>query len=68
MGVASATLCLVLSLSPSVGNFQMISAEVPILFSKAASIFIRELTLRAWIQTEEAKRRTLQVGGVRDAV
>lgn len=40
---------------------QMISAEVPILFSKAASIFIRELTLRAWIQTEEAKRRTLQV-------
>ena len=46
----------------------MISAEVPILFSKAASIFIRELTLRAWIQTEEAKRRTLQVGSVCDAV
>lgn len=42
----------------------MISAEVPILFSKAASIFIRELTLRAWIQTEEASRRTLQVGSL----
>ena len=41
-------------------DVKMISAEVPILFSKAASIFIRELTLRAWIQTEEAKRRTLQ--------
>ena len=49
---------LFLHLEPS----QMISAEVPVLFSKAASIFIRELTLRAWIQTEEAKRRTLQVG------
>ena len=40
---------------------KMISAEVPIMFSKAIEIFITELSLRAWIHTEEAKRRTLQV-------
>lgn len=40
----------------------MISAEAPVLFSKAAEIFITELTLRAWIHTEDNKRRTLQVG------
>jgi len=39
----------------------MISAEAPVLFSKAAEIFISELSLRAWIHTEENKRRTLQV-------
>lgn len=40
---------------------KMISAEAPLLFAKAAEIFIHELTLRAWIHTEENKRRTLQV-------
>lgn len=40
---------------------KMISAEAPVLFSKAAEIFITELTLRAWIHTEDNKRRTLQV-------
>ncbi len=40
---------------------QMISAEVPIMFSKAIEIFISELTLRGWLHTEEAKRRTVQV-------
>lgn len=39
----------------------MISAEAPVLFAKAAQIFITELTLRAWIHTEDNKRRTLQV-------
>lgn len=38
----------------------MIGAEAPILFAKAAEMFILELTLRAWIHTEENKRRTLQ--------
>jgi hypothetical protein len=41
--------------------FQMISAEAPVLFSKACEIFISELSLRAWIHTEDNKRRTLQV-------
>lgn len=42
-------------------SVQMISAEAPVLFAKAAQIFITELTLRAWIHTEDNKRRTLQV-------
>jgi len=37
----------------------MISAEAPMLFAKACEIFIIELTYRAWIHTEESKRRTL---------
>jgi nuclear transcription factor Y gamma len=40
---------------------KMISAEAPILFAKAAEIFIQEVTCRAWLHTEESKRRTLQV-------
>ena len=43
-------------------DVKMISAEVPVLFAKAAEIFIHELTLRSWLHTEESKRRTLQVG------
>ncbi|KAF2313820.1 hypothetical protein GH714_013645 [Hevea brasiliensis] len=39
---------------------EMISAETPLLFSKACELFILELTLRAWLQTEVCKRRTLQ--------
>ena len=38
---------------------KMISAEAPILFAKACEIFIIELTFRAWMHTEESKRRTL---------
>lgn len=45
----------------SISYVQMISAEAPVLFAKAAQIFITELTLRAWIHTEDNKRRTLQV-------
>lgn len=45
----------------SIPFVQMISAEAPVLFAKAAQIFITELTLRAWIHTEDNKRRTLQV-------
>ncbi|RLV82412.1 hypothetical protein DV515_00016674 [Chloebia gouldiae] len=42
-------------------DVKMISAEAPVLFAKAAQIFITELTLRAWIHTEDNKRRTLQL-------
>lgn len=38
----------------------MISGEAPVLFAKAVEIFIAELSLRAWINTEDNKRRTLQ--------
>ena len=39
----------------------MISAEVPVMLSKALELFITELSLRAWLQTEDSKRRTVQV-------
>ncbi|XP_059452754.1 nuclear transcription factor Y subunit C-2-like [Corylus avellana] len=42
------------------GKVKMISADTPAIFSKACELFILELTLRAWLQTEECKRRTLQ--------
>ncbi|KAJ3194061.1 Nuclear transcription factor Y subunit C-2, partial [Dinochytrium kinnereticum] len=47
---------------------KMISAEAPMMFSKACEIFILELTMRAWIYTEENKRRTLQKNDVGTAV
>ena len=31
------------------------------MLSKAVEIFVTELTLRAWLHTEESKRRTVQV-------
>ncbi|KAG0300155.1 hypothetical protein BGZ98_009412 [Dissophora globulifera] len=46
----------------------MISAEAPILFSKACEIFICEMTRRAWLHAEESKRRTLQRSDVASAV
>ncbi|KAJ4707041.1 Nuclear transcription factor Y subunit C [Melia azedarach] len=42
------------------GDVKMISADTPIVFAKACELFILELTLRAWLQTEECNRRTLQ--------
>jgi len=46
----------------------MISAEAPVLFAKACEMFILELTLRAWIHTEENKRRTLQRNDIAMAI
>ena len=46
----------------------MISAEAPVLFAKAAEMFVSELSLRAWIHTEENKRRTLQKNDISQAV
>jgi nuclear transcription factor Y gamma len=46
----------------------MISAEAPIVFAKACEIFILELTLRAWMHTDECKRRTLQRNDVAVAI
>lgn len=46
----------------------MVSSEAPVLFAKAAEIFINELTLRAWVHTEENKRRTLQRNDITVAI
>ena len=47
---------------------KMISAEAPIIFAKAAELFIQEVTIRAWIHTEENKRRTLQKNDITLAI
>jgi nuclear transcription factor Y gamma len=46
----------------------MISSEAPILFARACEIFIEELTLRAWMHSEESNRRTLQKIDITTAV
>ena len=38
----------------------MISSESPVLFAKACELFIQELTMRAYVETELKGRRTLQ--------
>uniref|UniRef100_A0A0A9XAJ5 Nuclear transcription factor Y subunit gamma n=1 Tax=Lygus hesperus TaxID=30085 RepID=A0A0A9XAJ5_LYGHE len=47
---------------------KMISGEAPVLFAKAAELFIQELTLRSWVHTEDNKRRTLQRNDIAMAV
>jgi nuclear transcription factor Y gamma len=49
-------------------DVRMISAEAPVLFAKACEMFILELSLRAWIHTEENKRRTLQRSDIAMAI
>lgn len=49
-------------------DVKMISAEAPVLFAKAAEIFVTELSLRAWIHTEDNKRRTLQRNDIAMAI
>jgi len=36
-------------------------AEVPALMAKACQLFIRDISLRGWICTDKAKRKSLQV-------
>ena len=40
-------------------DVRMISSEAPVLFAKACEMFILELTMRAWVHSQEGKRRTL---------
>lgn len=47
---------------------KMISADAPMLFSKAAEMFILELTLRSWMHTELSNRRTLQRADIANAI
>ncbi|KAH9424694.1 hypothetical protein DERP_013923 [Dermatophagoides pteronyssinus] len=49
-------------------DVKMISGEAPVLFAKAVEMFISELSLRAWINTEENKRRTLQRNDISTAI
>ncbi|ONK65809.1 uncharacterized protein A4U43_C06F1190 [Asparagus officinalis] len=47
---------------------RMIAGEVPVLFSRACEMFILEMTMRAWSNTERHRRRTLQKCDVAAAV
>ncbi|XP_062194864.1 nuclear transcription factor Y subunit C-4-like [Phragmites australis] len=49
-------------------DVKMIAGEAPVVFAKACEMFILELTLRAWLHTEENKRRTLQRNDVTAAI
>lgn len=47
---------------------RMVASEVPVIFSLVAEKFVEELTLRSWINTEENKRRILQLNDISVAV
>ena len=47
---------------------KMISAETPLLISKACELFIIELAYRGWIHTIESNRRTLQRNDIAQAI
>jgi histone H3/H4 len=49
-------------------DVKMISSETPVLFAKACEMFILEITRRAWVYTEDNKRRTLQKSDIADAI
>ena len=49
-------------------DVKMISAETPLLISKACELFIIELAYRAWIHTIESNRRTLQRNDIAQAI
>ncbi|KAK7359732.1 hypothetical protein VNO77_01697 [Canavalia gladiata] len=49
-------------------DVRMISAEAPVVFAKACEMFIMELTMRAWSNAEESKRRTLQKNDIASAI
>lgn len=45
-------------------DVRMIASEVPVLFSAVTEVFIQELTARAWMYTEDGKRKILQSGDI----
>jgi len=49
-------------------NAKMIAGEAPLLFAKACEYFIQELTMHAWVHTEESRRRTLQRSDIAQAI
>ncbi|KAF7820829.1 Nuclear transcription factor Y subunit C-2 [Senna tora] len=49
-------------------DVKIISAETLILLSKACEMFIQEMSLRAWMRTEENKRRVIQRHDVAESI
>lgn len=49
-------------------DVRMISGEAPILLAKACELMILQFSLRAWLQAQEYKRRTLKKTDFMDAI
>ncbi|KAM0681339.1 CCAAT- binding transcription factor component [Glugoides intestinalis] len=49
-------------------DVKMVAAEVPILFSLVTEIFMQELTIRAWMTTEDGRRKILQSNDISFAI
>ncbi|KAK1393166.1 Nuclear transcription factor Y subunit C-2 [Heracleum sosnowskyi] len=49
-------------------DVNMIAAEAPVVFAKAAEMFVMEMTLRGWAHTEEDRRRVLQTKDIAAAI
>ncbi|XP_023552994.1 nuclear transcription factor Y subunit C-4-like [Cucurbita pepo subsp. pepo] len=49
-------------------DVKMISAEAPIVFSKACELFIEELTKRSWMIAMQSKKRMLHKEDVASAI
>ncbi|XP_006659211.1 nuclear transcription factor Y subunit C-2-like [Oryza brachyantha] len=49
-------------------DVKMIAGEAPALFAKACEMFILDLTMRSWQQTEENRRRTVQRNDIEAAI
>lgn len=49
-------------------DVKMVAAEVPVLFSLVTDVFIQELTIRAWMSTEDGRRKILQTNDISFAV
>ncbi|KAE9551305.1 hypothetical protein FO519_005485 [Halicephalobus sp. NKZ332] len=47
---------------------QMISSEAPVMLSTAAEFLIEEMTLRAWLHTEQNRRKTIQKSDVSQGI
>ena len=48
-------------------NVCLIGSEVPVVLVKACELFMRDLTMRTWTETEERKRKTLGLGDLETA-
>lgn len=49
-------------------DVKMISAEVPLIFSKACEFFVQELTIKSWPRAEYHGRRTLRKEDIAEAL
>ncbi|XP_014517423.2 nuclear transcription factor Y subunit C-2-like, partial [Vigna radiata var. radiata] len=49
-------------------DVKLVSAEAPVVFAKACELFIMELTMKAWANTEANNRRTIKKSDIASAI